>query len=262
MRLSSCWQLIFSLLLLLALAGEGWGQDKATVPAGDSITQETKIEPSNSGDAGNRVVLGEAQNVSSDDGPGVAEGDPKNKKRGNVEIEDFVAFIYTPGPRDPFISPLASGTIVVEEQSTEDISVESLMAFAERLKDDLGQRIRVVGVSVPPGGQDSRALVIYASGRGENGSTVVPALPPRTVTTESGIPVRYPPEETAFISRLAALVAQNSPIRLKRDSRTESVIFPVERIDERGIQVMLPGYEEPILLPVYREVETFSGAGE
>lgn len=202
---------------------------------------------------------GAAGGGSGEGGGGVGKG--TTDKRGNVEIEDFVAFIYAPGPRDPFISPLASGTIVVEDQSTEDISVESLMAFAEKLKEDLGRRIRVVGVSVPPDGGDPRALVIYAAGQAQ-GKTVVPALPPRSITVSSGVPVRYPPEETAFISRLAQLVAQNSPIRLKRDSRTEAVIFPVEKIDDKGIQVMLPGYNEPILLPVYREIDTFSGAGD
>lgn len=190
-----------------------------------------------------------------------------------TEVEDFVAFVYSPGPRDPFISPIASGTIVIEKDTSEDISIESLMAFAEKLRTDLGSRVRVVGVSVPPAGNNSHALVIYADGRaggggdkgsdgGSGGEILVPALPPRTVTVESGIPVRYPPEETAFISRLAQLVAQNSPIRLKRDSRTGSVIFPIEKIDEKGIQVSLPGYEEPILLPVYRELETYTGAGD
>ena len=193
-----------------------------------------------------------------------------------TEVEDFVAFVYSPGPRDPFISPIATGTIVIEKDTSEDISIESLMAFAEKLRTDLGSRVRVVGVSVPPVGNNSHALVIYADGRaggagadkgadaggGGGGEILVPALPPRTVTVESGIPVRYPPEETAFISRLAQLVAQNSPIRLKRDSRTGSVIFPIEKIDEKGIQVSLPGYEEPILLPVYRELETYTGAGD
>lgn len=184
-----------------------------------------------------------------------------------LEIEDFVAFVYSPGPRDPFISPMASGNIVFEKNTSEDISIESLMAFAEKLRTDLGNRVRVVGVSVPPSGENSHALVIYADGMaaeggeegGATGKVAIPRLPPRTITIESGVPVRYPPEETAFISRLAQLVAQNSPIRLKRDSRTDAVIFPVEKIDEKGVQVRLPGYEEPILLPVYRDVETFTG---
>lgn len=189
-----------------------------------------------------------------------------------AEIEDFVAFVYSPGPRDPFISPMASGTIVVEKNTSEDITSESLMAFAEKLRADLGKRVRVVGVSVPPSGENSHALVIYADGMGEgagsegtggaSGKIVVPALPPRTITIQTGIPIRYPPDETAFISRLAQLVAQNSPLRLKRDSRTDAVIFPVTKIDEKGVQVSLPGHEEPILLPLYREVETFTGAGD
>lgn len=226
------------------------------------------------------------------DGKGVGgtktekEEDPETQKKGGkggededsdmpartVEIEDFVAFVYSPGPRDPFISPMASGTIVVEKNTSEDISIESLMAFAEKLRADLGKRVRVVGVSIPPSGENSHALVIYADGMdeggggegagGSSGKIVVPALPPRTITAQTGIPVRYPPDETAFISRLAQLVAQNSPLRLKRDSRTDAVIFPVTKIDEKGVQVSLPGYEEPILLPLYREVETFTGAGD
>jgi hypothetical protein len=180
----------------------------------------------------------------------------------SVEVEDFVAFVYSPGPRDPFISPQASGTIVIEKRVTEDISLESLMAFAEKLRDDLGDRVEVLGVSVPPGGENSYALIRYADGKDGGGKIIMSAMPPRTITVESGIPVRYPPEETAFISRLAQLVAQNSPLRLKRDSRTEAVIFPIERIDERGVQVSLPGYEEPILLPVSRKIETFTGSGD
>lgn len=210
-------------------------------------------------------------------GPGVKQGEEGGGANVGIpakteEIEDFVAFVYSPGPRDPFISHLASGTIVMEKDTSEDISIESLMAFAEKLRNDLGNRVRVIGVSIPPDGQNSHALVIYADGRAEEGSgegkqggtgkVIVPALPPRTITVQSGIPVRYPPEETAFISRLAQLVAQNSPIRLKRDSRTEAVIFPVEKIDEKGVQVSIPGYEEPILLPVYRDIETFTGVGD
>jgi hypothetical protein len=256
--------------IFVGFAGAGVAQDSAGADAVSAkgligeLTVEGESanvpEPSEEGENGENSRL--SGTAKTEDKAGGATKPAESKKPIKVEIADFVSFIYTPGPRDPFISPLASGTVVIEDQSTEDISVESLMAFAEKLKDDLGNRIRVVGISVPPGGGDNRALVIYAEGRGEGGNAVVPALPPRTVTVESGIPVRYPPDETAFISRLAQLVAQNSPIRLKRDSRTEAVIFPISKIDDRGVQVMLPGYDEPILLPVYRDVETFSGAGE
>jgi hypothetical protein len=258
---------ILKLLLILGLASTGLAQnaeDSGPVSAKGLIgelTVEGKSDMGKPSDTGSEdpETAGGLPAVSAEK-KGPANGGAK--KPSKAEILDFVSFIYTPGPRDPFISPLASGTVVIEDQSTDDISAESLMAFAEKLKDDLGNRIRVVGISVPPGGGDSRALVIYAEGRGEGGKAVVPALPPRTVTVDGGIPVRYPPDETAFISRLAQLVAQNSPIRLKRDSRTEAVIFPISKIDDRGVQVMLPGYDEPILLPVYRDVETFSGAGE
>jgi hypothetical protein len=171
-------------------------------------------------------------------------------------VENFIAFVYSPGPRDPFISPNSPSTIVLEEEGGEDITLESLMAFAEKLKGDLGQRIRVVGVSIPPTGEEPFALVIYATGKAaQGGAAVVPALPPRTVNTETGLPVRYPEEETLFISKLAQLVAQSSPVRLKRDTRAGAVIFPIQTIDDRGVLVSLPGYDEPILLPVYREVD-------
>ncbi len=187
-------------------------------------------------------------------GGAMEEGGDKENTDGR-DIDNFVAFIYSLGPRDPFISPNSPSRLVLEEEG-EDITLESLMAFAERLKGDLGQRIRVVGVSIPPAGGEPYALVIYASGKAtKGGAAVVEALPPRTITAETGLPVRYPEEETLFISKLAQLVAQSSPVRLKRDSRVGAVIFPIQTIDDRGILVSLPGYDEPILLPVYRDVD-------
>jgi hypothetical protein len=189
------------------------------------------------------------------EGRPVPEGEDGERALGR-DVENFVAFIYSPGPRDPFISPNAPSTIVQETPEGEDITLESLMAFAEKLKEDLGERIRVVGVSIPPTGGNPYALVIYASGKAaKGGADIVEALPPRTVSVETGLPVRYPEEETLFISKLAQLVAQSSPIRLKRDSRVGAVIFPIQTIDDRGVLVSLPGYDEHILLPVYRDID-------
>lgn len=222
------------------------------------------ISDANAKDGGAAVLV----DLVSKDQPvsGTADGQPggasvvskakEDKGKEGVDVKNFVAFVYSPGPRDPFISPNSPSTLVQEDPEGEDITLESLMAFAEKLKGDLGQRIRVVGVSIPPTGESPYALVIYASGKSAKaGKDIVEALPPRTVTTESGLPVRYPEEETLFISKLAQLVAQSSPIRLKRDSRIGAVIFPIQSIDDRGVLVSLPGYDEPILLPVYREVD-------
>lgn len=254
-------------LSLCAMGAMASGQSSPS-PSPD-IKPEAEVEDAD----GKGGEGGKEQSKPSENGQktGEAEATKDGKKGGGGlenprEIEDFMAFVYTSGPRDPFISLLSSSTIVVKEQATEDISVESLMAFAEKLRNDLGERIRVVGVSVPPaGGGNPHALVLYATGHGSGGgggTVTVPALPPRAITMESGLPVRYPPDETAFISRLAQLVAQNSPIKLKRDSRTQAVIFPVKQIDEKGVQISLPGYDEPMLLPVYRDIETFTGAGD
>lgn len=218
--------------------GAGGGPSPDGTGAGDE-----EVSPGDAGKQGSGAAGGDK-----DEGTG-ARAPAK-------DVENFVAFVYSPGPRDPFISPNAPSTIVQESPEGEDITLESLMAFAEKLKGDLGERIRVVGVSVPPSGANPYALVIYASGKGsKGGADIVEALPPRTVSVETGLPVRYPEEETLFISKLAQLVAQSSPIRLKRDSRIGAVIFPIQTIDDRGVLVSLPGYDEPILLPVYRDID-------
>lgn len=229
---------------------EGELAESASTPAiaDDSVEDGALESGGNSREADSEAA------ESSGEGRG---GEPESTLETRRDVDNFVAFVYSPGPRDPFISPNSPSRIVLEVSGGKDITLESLMAFAEKLKGDLGERIRVVGVSVAPTGAKPYALVIYASGKAsKGGGNVVEALPPRTVSVESGLPVRYPEEETLFISKLAQLVAQSSPIRLKRDSRVGAVIFPIQTIDDRGVLVSLPGYDEPILLPVYRDVDT------
>lgn len=237
--------------------GEGGQTPSAAGTPAEVPTVEEAAPGAAEGSAVEETAPAEAEGSAGAEGKPPGEEDGAKGRRGSTQdIENFVAFVYSPGPRDPFISPNAPSTIVQEGPEGEDITLESLMAFAEKLKGDLGERIRVVGVSIPPTGANAYALVIYASGKAaKGGAAAVEALPPRTVSVETGLPVRYPEEETLFISKLAQLVAQSSPIRLKRDSRVGAVIFPIQAIDDRGVLVSLPGYAEPILLPVYRDID-------
>jgi len=253
---------LFFLFVSIFLIGEAvvFGQGSASdagdlvdLVAGSSTPQPAEVDTQTEGGGGGGEVLADpvAPVSQSADVAAISK-----TKEGGKDVENFIAFVYSPGPRDPFISPNSPSTIVQEVPGGEDITLESLMAFAEKLKLDLGQRIRVVGVSIPPTGGEPFALVIYATGKAtKGGADIVPALPPRTVNVQTGLPVRYPEEETLFISKLAQLVAQSSPVRLKRDTRAGAVIFPIQEIDDRGVLVSLPGYDEPILLPVYREVD-------
>lgn len=205
---------------------------------------------------------------------------------GFSKVELIRSFGYSPMPRDPFIGANSPTTLLDARRGETDLSRETLLTFAtQRLKGGIEKKYSIIGVSVQdnkkscaalaqirratdgmaggagPGGgvgdlgkigeanMSSKAKKTGAkkpsSGRGREGAGVT-----KTITMMTGVSLKLSEEELASLASLYKLVEKTAPVEIKRDALTGETLFPIKTISEKGVLVLIPGLDEPLLLPL------------
>lgn len=204
--------------------------------------------------------------------PGKDVGVTKFKIQIGAVIPEFPVYSYTPGARDPFISPEAIDNLVKHRKVVEVAeNPDTLDMLLERLGKELKGATKVLGVSLNIGQKSAYALVQFSTQIfGVEGPTdpgalppgVAPAAPPPAATKASqaalpppisisqsdGFPVRTPSGDTSYVARLAAKIAIESGTRLIRDTSKNIIYIPIQQITENGILIAPTAKAKPILL--------------
>ena len=107
-------------------------------------------------------------------------------------IPEFPTYKYLPGPRDPFISPNATGTLVKKKAAAVvPESKDSMMSLMARLGKDIIAACKVIGVSVTNDvGAESALVQINSSKIGIEtpAMSATKVLPPGIMPSKSALP--------------------------------------------------------------------------